>query len=231
MDQNKSTLRDVKKAYRKLALKYHPDRVPPAEKEASTVKFRDVSEAYEVLSDDGKRAEYDRSLKYGGTAGAGGHGGYQNRGGFDRHERAGRRHRDPFSQFDDLFRNDPFFAEAFKDMDDLFAKTFQNKSRNQDLQEPKGWGEWLLDKLGIQFTASTTYRNADGSYSTSSYGRSSGSYSSRSTKTVIENGRRIMIQSMEKDGNRIEERYEGNRLVSRLVNGRPENIDRIAGDL
>ena len=227
LDKDKCSRRDVKTAYRKLALKYHPDRVPAEEKEESTIKFREVSEAYEVLSDEAKRADYDRSLKYGGT-GAGGTGRRTNRGGFDFHEDFGRgRFRDPFSQFDDLFRNDPFFSEAFKDMDNLFSKTFQNQNR----QKKKGWGEWILDNLGIEVSTSTTTTNADGTFSTSTYGRSSrsSSYTSRSTRTVIENGRRITIQSMEKDGNRIEERYEGNNLVSRLVNGHPQNIDRIAG--
>lgn len=234
LDQDKCDLRDVKKAYRKLALKYHPDRVPAAEKEEATVKFREVSEAYQVLSDENKRAEYDRSLKYGGT-GAGGHGRYQNQGGFDMHDHFGgfgaHRHRDPFAQFDDLFRNDPFFSDAFKDMDDLFSKTFQNKNSKEE--RSKSWGEWFIDKLGVEVTTSSTTMNSDGTFSTSkkNYGRSSGSssYTSRSTRTIIDNGRRIKVQSMEKDGNRIEERYEGNTLVSRLVNGRPQNIDRIAG--
>jgi len=49
---------DIKKAYRKLAMQYHPDRNPD-NKEAE-VKFREVSEAYEVLSDDKKRRQYDQ---------------------------------------------------------------------------------------------------------------------------------------------------------------------------
>lgn len=48
----------IKKSYRKLALKYHPDRNPD-NKEAED-KFREAAEAYEVLSDDQKRAQYDR---------------------------------------------------------------------------------------------------------------------------------------------------------------------------
>ena len=49
---------DIKKAYRKLALKYHPDRNPD-NKEAEE-KFKEAAEAYEVLSDDEKRARYDQ---------------------------------------------------------------------------------------------------------------------------------------------------------------------------
>lgn len=64
----------IKKAYRKLALKYHPDR-NDGSKEAEA-RFKEVTEAYEVLRDSEKRAMYDRYGKQGvrGAAGAGGPG-------------------------------------------------------------------------------------------------------------------------------------------------------------
>ncbi len=66
----------IKKAYRKLAMKYHPDRNPD-DKEAEE-KFKEIGEAYEVLSDADKRAAYDRmgheAFKNGGMNGAGGGG-------------------------------------------------------------------------------------------------------------------------------------------------------------
>ncbi len=70
---------DLKKAYRKLAMQYHPDRNPHDKK--AEAKFKEVSEAYDVLKDDQKRAAYDR---YGHAAfenGGGGPGGFS--GGFD----------------------------------------------------------------------------------------------------------------------------------------------------
>lgn len=65
--------RDIKKAYRRLAMKYHPDR-NPGDKEAEE-KFKELSEAYEVLSDAQKRAAYDQFGHAGVDGQAGGFGG------------------------------------------------------------------------------------------------------------------------------------------------------------
>ncbi len=55
-----ATLEQIKKAYREAALRYHPDRVPEKEKKASEEKFKEISEAYAILSDPDKRAIYDQ---------------------------------------------------------------------------------------------------------------------------------------------------------------------------
>ena len=75
---------DIKKAYRSLAKKYHPD-VNPGDKEAEA-KFKEVNEAYEVLSDPDKKAKYDQygHAAFDPAAGAGGYGGFGGfGGGFD----------------------------------------------------------------------------------------------------------------------------------------------------
>ena len=78
---------EIKKAYRKLAIKYHPDQNPD-DKEAEE-KFKELSEAYEVLKDDNKRAQYDQF----------GHAAFQNGGGH-----SGREYASNFSDiFEDLF--------------------------------------------------------------------------------------------------------------------------------
>lgn len=97
--EKNATLEDIKKAYRKLAMKYHPDR-NQGNKDAEEM-FKEAAEAYEVLSDDKKRTTYDQY----------GHAGYQNmQGGGGQH-----------ANMDDIFRN---FGDIFGGVDfgDIFGQ-------------------------------------------------------------------------------------------------------------
>lgn len=59
VDKNASE-QEIKKAYRKLALKYHPDKAPESKKKEYEGKFKEISQAYRVLSDREKRTQYDQ---------------------------------------------------------------------------------------------------------------------------------------------------------------------------
>lgn len=114
---------DIKKAYRKGAMKYHPDR-NPGDKEAEE-KFKEIGEAYEVLSDPDKKAKYDQ-FGFAGVdpnfaAGGGGYGG-------------------GFGGFGD-----------FGDLGDIFGEFFGGGSRQGPRQNAARRGENVLTQLELTF--------------------------------------------------------------------------------
>ena len=109
---------EIKKAYRKVAMQYHPDRNPGDK--AAEEKFKEAAEAYEILSDTDKKAQYDRY----------GHAGVSNngRGGFNG---GGMNMDDIFSQFGDIFG------------DDVFGSFFGGGQRGRGGQRSRaGVGRW-----------------------------------------------------------------------------------------
>lgn len=109
---------EIKKAYRKLAVKYHPDK-NPGDKEAEE-KFKEISHAYEILSNPEKRQQYDQfgenAFQYGG-AGAGGFNGFH----------------DPFDIFQDVFGGS--FGDVFEGMFGFGGGGGRNRvSRGRDLE-------------------------------------------------------------------------------------------------
>lgn len=111
---------EIKKAYRKLAVKYHPDKNP--DNQDAINKFREITEAYEVLSDEKKRSNYDRF----GTTNDSDFGGFQS-------SRA-------YSDFSDIFGD--FFKSAQKKYWTDYGSTFTWNSRNK----PKNGDDIIIDK-------------------------------------------------------------------------------------
>ena len=93
--QKNANADEIKKAYRKAAIQYHPDK-NPGDKQAEE-KFKEAAEAYDVLSNPDKRARYDQFGHAGMSGAAGGGGGF---GGFSG---GGFSMEDIFSQFGDIF--------------------------------------------------------------------------------------------------------------------------------
>ena len=133
---------DIKRAYRKLAVKYHPDKNPGNIKEAEA-KFKEISEAYYVLSDDKRRAQYDQMRRYGGP-GAGDFAGNQ---GFDFEEflrqfsggaRAqGQGHSRQYSAFEDIFS-------------DLFDAGRRGQTSYRFYSSPRSQGRTAYDSSDLE---------------------------------------------------------------------------------
>ena len=121
--QPEADAKAIKTAYRKLARKYHPDMNPD---EGAEDKFKEVAEAYEVLKDAGRRAEYDELRQYGGASRPGSDfeppPGWQGSGGFSR---AGTGHFE--GDFSDFF-NSMFSGAAGE------ARTQRSGMRGQDAE-------------------------------------------------------------------------------------------------
>ncbi|XP_062238924.1 dnaJ homolog subfamily B member 9-like [Platichthys flesus] len=151
-----ATSREIKKAFHQLALKYHPDRNKGQDTED---KFRDIAEAYETLSDDKRRREYDQfghgpsaGESHGRGGGGGGGGGAYN---FKQHYQS--------FNFDDLFKEhhehhqqQHFHSHNFaqnqehqkRHFDSHFQAHHEAMNRhNRQFQQQEAFGEGLFDDM------------------------------------------------------------------------------------
>lgn len=92
-----ATKEEIKKAFKKLAMKYHPDRVPEDKKKEYEEKFKEINEAVSVLGDEKKRQQYDQ---FGSAGFAGGGAGFE---GFDYSDIMSQFRSGMFGDFDDIF--------------------------------------------------------------------------------------------------------------------------------
>ena len=130
---------EIKSAYRKLAMKYHPDR-NPGDKVAEE-KFKEAAEAYDVLHDPEKRQRYDQFGHQAFQGGAGGFGG------------GGMNMDDIFSMFGDIFGGrggGGGFSGGFGGFEDLFGGGGRRQRRQADPDAPRN-GDDMTFRLEIDF--------------------------------------------------------------------------------
>uniref|UniRef100_A0A8C6H2G6 J domain-containing protein n=1 Tax=Mus spicilegus TaxID=10103 RepID=A0A8C6H2G6_MUSSI len=209
--------------YRKQALKWHPDKNPENKEEAER-KFKQVAEAYEVLSDAKKRDIYD---KYGkeGLNGGGGGGGIH----FDSPFEFGFTFRNPDDVFREFFGGrDPFSFDFFDPFDDFFGNR-----RGPRGSRSRGAGSFFstfsgFPSFGSGFPAFDTGFTPFGSlghggltsFSSTSFGGSGmGNFKSISTSTKIVNGKKITTKRIVENGQERVEVEEDGQLKSLTING------------
>ncbi|KAG1943174.1 dnaJ subfamily B [Pimephales promelas] len=212
---------DIKKAYRKQALKWHPDKNPEIKEEAE-IKFKEISEAYEVLSDDSKRRQYDRYGKE-GMSNRGGH--------YDEDFMGGFTFRNPEDVFSEFFGGRDPFADFFAD--DPFEDFFGGGRRHRGVSRSRTTGSFFpgFSPFGPAFSGFNTGFTPFGpmcgggggftSFSSSSFGGGGGmgNFRSVSTSTKFINGRRITTKRIVENGQERVEVEEDGQLKSLTVNG------------
>lgn len=198
----------IKKAYRKLALKWHPDKNQDNQ-EAAEKKFKEISEAYDVLSDDSKKSIYDQYGKDGLEGSSGGHGFSRGGGGHSFHFRNAD---DIFKSFFgtsnifDLFEEDPFFGGSRR----------SGSRRNTD---PFGM---MSDPF---FGGMGGFGGTSMSFSSNMGGFGGGNMTSVSTSTQIINGKRIEKTVENRNGQETVTIKENGVVTSKTVDGVPQITD------
>ncbi|XP_077085220.1 dnaJ homolog subfamily B member 6b isoform X1 [Siphateles boraxobius] len=210
---------DIKKAYKKQALKWHPDKNPEIKEEAE-IKFKEISEAYEVLSDENKRRQYDRYGKE-GLSNRGGH--------YDEDFMGGFTFRNPDDVFREFFGGRDPFADFFAD--DPFEDFFGGGRHHRGVSRSRTTGSFFpgFSPFAPAFSGFNTGFTPFGpmggggftSFSSSSFGGGGGmgNFRSVSTSTQFINGRRITTKRIVENGQERVEVEEDGQFRSLSVNG------------
>uniref|UniRef100_A0A8C6TEM9 J domain-containing protein n=1 Tax=Neogobius melanostomus TaxID=47308 RepID=A0A8C6TEM9_9GOBI len=223
---------DIKKAYRKLALKWHPDKNPDNKEEAEQ-KFKELAEAYEVLSDSNKRDSYDR---YGND-----HTWHKDFPGFTF------TFRNPDDVFRDFFGDQDPFANFFGELyctylmiSHLLAHLLVwapvgfllpfswRYSKFRILTNRKGESSVVQSCYKLIFSSSGLYilflGGLGGMQSMGSMGGGMGNFRSVSTTTRMVNGKRTTTKKIKENGQERVEIEEDGVLKSVLINGNKREV-------
>ncbi|XP_058389238.1 dnaJ homolog subfamily B member 3-like [Diceros bicornis minor] len=217
----------IKKAYRKLALKWHPDKNPENKEEAER-RFKQVAQAYEVLSDAKKREVYDRygeaGVEEGGGGGAGGL--------FEDPFEYVFTFRDPAEVFREFFGGqDPFSFDFFGDpLENIFGgRRTSRGSRSRGSanlfstfsQFPAFGGGFSSSDTGFPSFGSLGNGGLS-SFSMSCGSGGTGNFKSMSTSTEIVNGKKITTKRIVENGQERVEVEEDGELKSLMINGKEQ---------
>ncbi|XP_053685085.1 dnaJ homolog subfamily B member 6-B isoform X2 [Sabethes cyaneus] len=226
---------EIKKAYKKLALRWHPDKNPDNPEESNR-RFKEISEAYEVLSDEKKRRIYDQYGKEGLMSN-----------GSDRYHQSTRHRRhngggihdefDIFGGFPFTFRDpDEVFREFFggSPFEEIFRVTSHNgrrangASNGQRHSHPQNVISSPFMSPFMSFNLMDEFFNADpmahrggggGFTSISEFSVGSGPMKRTSTSTTFVNGKKLMTKKVYENGTETIMSYENDVLKSKTVNG------------
>jgi len=220
----------IKKAYRKLALKWHPDK-NPENKEHAEKKFKEIAEAYEILSDPSKRESYDRFGMEGVKGpGAGGGGGSR---GFNHHHHH-------FTDPNELFRQFFGTGSIFDIMDEMMGGHSHRRRSGQ--RRPEQRRDPFADPFFSGFSDPFGHDDGFGMQSMQSFGSlggfgglggqmfsssmsggmggfGGGNFRSVSQSTQFVNGRERTIKTTNENGQETVEVIENGNLISKKVNG------------
>ncbi|KAH3692834.1 hypothetical protein DPMN_194588 [Dreissena polymorpha] len=213
--ERNATETDIKKAYRKMALKWHPDKNPDNKEEAEK-RFKEISEAYEVLSDKKKREVYDKYGKEGLTGNQQGYSHYDHNGFDDLH---GFHFRDPEEVFREFFGGRDPFAEFFSGSrvgpgmfsNGLFADSFTGfPGPSASFFSSFGGPDPFSAGSGFTSFSSTSFGGGGGG---------GGNFRSTSTSTKMINGKRVITKKVVENGVETVTIEEDGVLKSHIVNG------------
>lgn len=218
-----ATKEDIRKAYRKLALKWHPDKNPNNMEEANK-RFKEISEAYEVLSNDRKRRMYDQYGKEGPR-------------------RANRDHDE------DVFDLGGFGLFSFRDPRDVFKEFFgagflnlfgdlHSRRRSGRQSELQGFNNSFFgvgnDAVSDLFFGNSEHFGAGNSGEYNSFttmessfcdGAPTNTYVKRtSVSTKVVNGKKVTTKKIFENGKEVVMSYENDVLKAKTINGVPQSI-------
>jgi curved DNA-binding protein len=158
--ERKASTDEIRSAYRKLAMKYHPDK-NPGDKKAED-KFKEINEAYQVLSDEQKRAHYDRlgSAYSNFRTGGGRPGDFQWDEWFQQQQAAGQRSGQRGGNVDDMFGGGGNFSDFFRT---IFGEAMRSQGRsNPFAQQQQGYEQEAEISVSEAYNGTTRQLQTNG---------------------------------------------------------------------